>query len=247
VEWTMFTTDDEVHKKKTIVLVISGIFVAVLVAMVPAHRTIERVVLGITPTSATAIVQAATETATPSLVVTQETTQTPASLTPTPTSLPPTATATVVPSPTATQEPTPTPLPPTPTSTAVPPTATPTPSPLPEATPTLTPTTEGPVSGDLLAPTFTLPVDGAEVQDPLIAVEGTAPARTTVVVYEGDVSLGEGTVDDDGHWQFNLLQPLSEGQHSLVARATDGERVSEPSNVVRIIVLGELLPITGGE
>ena len=238
----MFTTDDEVRKKKTIVLVISGIFVAVLVAMVPAQRTIERVVLGITPTSATAIVQAATETATPSLVVTQETT-----LTPTPTSLPPTATATVVPSPTATQEPTPTPLPPTPTPTTVPPTATPTPSPLPEATPTMTPTTEEPVSGDLLAPTIALPEDGAEVQDPLIAVEGTAPARTTVVVYEGDVSLGEGTADDDGHWQFTLLQPLSEGQHSLFARATDGERVSEPSNVVHIIVLGELLPITGGE
>ena len=74
-----------------------------------------------------------------------------------------------------------------------------------------------------------------------------APASMVVVVYEGDAQLGTAMADDAGRWQLALPQPLSKGEHSLFARTTDGERVSDPSNIVRITVLDALLPITGGE
>ena len=80
-----------------------------------------------------------------------------------------------------------------------------------------------------------------------MTIEGSAPAGAVVIVYDGDTPLGIVTADTEGNWQLEPEKPLAAGKHVLTARTTDGSRVSRPSAAVRVVVIGELLPVTGGE
>ena len=104
-----------------------------------------------------------------------------------------------------------------------------------------------PVSDDLTVPVITVPESDVETSDPAIRFEGTAPIDVNVIVYDNDVPLGVVEVDEAGQWQFEPPEPLAEAEHTIVARTTDGQRVSRPSVPVRIRVVVERLPVTGGE
>jgi hypothetical protein len=98
-----------------------------------------------------------------------------------------------------------------------------------------------PVSDDLVAPEITSPAGDIETAPGSAArlrIEGTAPSDAQVAVYDGNTLLGTVTADADGRWQFELLQPLSEEEHVVTARTTDGTSVSPPSGAVRIVVTG---------
>ena len=78
-----------------------------------------------------------------------------------------------------------------------------------------------------------------------IAIGGTAPAGSSVVVYDNQFPLGMVIAEGEGQWQYKPPKPWSEAEHVIVARTTDGERISEPSDPVRVVVVGERLPVTG--
>ncbi|HVZ43899.1 MAG TPA: Ig-like domain-containing protein [Ramlibacter sp.] len=50
---------------------------------------------------------------------------------------------------------------------------------------------------------------------------GTAEANATVTLYEGVTSVGTGSADALGHWSITTSSTLSEGAHTLTAKATD--------------------------
>jgi hypothetical protein len=100
---------------------------------------------------------------------------------------------------------------------------------------------------ELDAPAITSPEADLETSETEIVVGGTAPVNARVVVYDNQFPLGMVVADGEGEWQFEPPEPWSEAEHVIVARTTDGERISQPSNPVRVVVVGERLPITGGE
>jgi hypothetical protein len=237
----MPVSDNEVRKRKLVVIFLGVILLALLLAAMPAQRAVWQVVMGLTPSPpATAVVQVPTATATATTVPT-------ATSTPSPTPVPATATPTPVPA-TATATATPTPVPATATSTATPTPEPPTPTPTPTLDPSVVhPVPKGvlPVTDELDAPVITSPEEDLETTETEVTIEGTAPANARVVVYDSQFPLGMVVADDDGKWQYEPPEPWSEAEHVIVARTTDGDRLSQPSDPVRVVVVGERLPITG--
>ncbi len=80
-----------------------------------------------------------------------------------------------------------------------------------------------------------------------LVIEGAAQPHATVVVYDGDNVLGTAQADQEGRWRVELMQPLVEGEHVFTARVKKGEQVGDPSAAVRVTVLINQLPVTGGE
>lgn len=54
----------------------------------------------------------------------------------------------------------------------------------------------------------------------MVNLKGTAEARSTVAIYDGNTKIGAVVAGADGAWAFST-DSLSAGQHSLTARATD--------------------------
>ncbi|NWA64205.1 hypothetical protein HX773_25285, partial [Pantoea sp. B9002] len=52
-------------------------------------------------------------------------------------------------------------------------------------------------------------------------LSGSAEPGARVDIFIGDVKVGETTADADGSWRFTLTGPLSDGEHSFTAVATD--------------------------
>ncbi|WP_080940066.1 Ig-like domain-containing protein [Chromobacterium violaceum] len=52
-------------------------------------------------------------------------------------------------------------------------------------------------------------------------VQGTAEAGSTVTVYVDGTAVGTATADGSGAWSYNLSSPLTDGNHSIRATATD--------------------------
>ena len=104
-----------------------------------------------------------------------------------------------------------------------------------------------PVTDELDAPVITSPEEDLETRETEVTIEGTAPANARVVVYDSQFPLGMVVADDEGKWQYEPPEPWSEAEHIFVARTTDGGRISQPSDPVRVVVVGERLPITGRE
>jgi hypothetical protein len=237
----MSVIDSEVRKKKLVVILVVVVLMAVLVAVVPAQKELWRVVRRLTPTAtATPTAPAATPTVAAATAVAKVPTATPTVPAATPTVPAATATATA------------TPVPPTATATAtpVPPTATPTAtaSPTPTLDPSIVhPVPKGamPVTDELEVPAITTPEGDVETTEAELAIGGRAPANARVVVYDNQFPLGMVIADETGQWQFEPPEPWAEAEHVIVARTTDGERISQPSDPVRVVVAGERLPITG--
>ena len=114
-----------------------------------------------------------------------------------------------------------------------------------DITPHTPPPPDLPESEALASPRITLPEGGQEVLEREVRVEGQAASAARVVVYADGAPLGTAQAGAGGEWAFVAPQPLAEGEHTIVARTTDGERVSLPSAPVRVVVLGDRLPDTG--
>ena len=227
--------EDEVRKKKTLILVLAFLLIPLLLGLYAAVGPEGGLIAGATPTAllspsavatATVPVPAFTATATP------------------------TASATPMAKATATPVSTPTPVPPEPTATpvatlvALEPTATPAATSValePTATPTVAPT------ATLAAPVVTTPPDGSVLKDDQPTIAGTAPPNTTVQVYDDGSLVGTATADAQGDWSLVPGEPLEPGERAVTAVASDeAGRTSAPSGAVTFTVVIEHLPVTGG-
>jgi hypothetical protein len=254
--------EDEVRKKKTLILVLAFLLIPLLLGLYAAVGPEGGLIAGATPTAllspsavatATVPVPAFTATATPTASATPvaKATATPVS---TPTPVPPEPTATPVatlialePTPTASATPvakatatpvsTPTPVPPEPTATPV--------ATLVALEPTPTPTVA--LTATLAAPVVTTPPDGSVLKDDRPTIAGTAPPNTTVQVYDDGSLVGTATADAQGDWSLVPGEPLEPGERAVTAVASDDAgRASVPSGAVTLTVVIEHLPVTGG-
>ncbi len=220
----LFSEEDEVRKKKTLVVVVAFLLIPVLLGLYAVTGPEGGLIAGVTPTAfpspgavatATPLLPTLTVTSTPSAAVTlvAEATATPLS---TPTPVPPRPTA-------------------TPTATAVPVTIEPTPAP-----------TALPIA-PLAAPVITTPPDGSVLKDDRPTISGTAPANTTVQVYDDGTPVGTATADAQGDWALVVDEPLEPGEHTVTAVSSDDAgRASVPSTAVNFTVVTERLPVAGG-
>ena len=241
--------EEEVRKKKTLVLAVAFLLLPVLLGLYAATGPEGGLVAGATPTAlsspsavATATLpvptSAAKATPTASAMPVAKATATPVppeqTVTPPATSvalgITPTASATPVAKATAT----PVPPEPTATHTAAPVALGPTP------TPTVVPTVP------LAAPVITTPPDGSVFKDDRPTIAGTAPPNTTVQLYDDETPVGTAAADDQGNWALVMDEPLEPGEHTVTAVASDeaGSK-SSPSETVTLIVAIERLPTTG--
>mgnify|MGYP001042412995 CR=1 FL=1 len=238
----LFSEEDEVRKKKTLVLVVAFLLIPVLLGLYAVTGPEGGLIAGVTPTtlpSPSAVVTVtpplptSTATATPSATATAEATATPPV---------PAATATATPSATATAEATATPVS-TPTPVPPEPTATPTAVSValePTPTPTVVPI------APLAAPVITTPPDGSVLKDDRPTIGGTAPPNTTVQVYDDGTLVGTTAADTQGDWALVADAPLGPGEHIVTAVASDDAgRTSAPSVAVTFTVAIERLPVTG--
>ena len=265
----LFWDEDEVRKKKTLVLVLAILLIPLLLGLYTAIGPEGGLIAGATPTAlsspsavatVTPPVPTSTATSTASATPVAKATATPVPSeptvappatsvaiepTPTPTVIPPVqiSTATATPSATATAEATATPLP------------TPTPEPPePAVTPTAasvalepTPTTTVAPTLPLAAPVITTPPGGSVLKDDRPTIAGTAPSNTTIQVYDDGSLVGTAAADAQGDWALIPDEPLAPGAHTVTAVASDDAgRTSVPSGVVTLTVAIEHLPVTGG-
>jgi hypothetical protein len=215
----LFSEEDEVRKKKTLIVVLAFLLIPLLVGLYAATGPEGGLIAGATPTAllspsavatATPPIPTPTATATPLATATAEATATPLS---TPTSVQP--------------EPT---VPPTATSVALEPTP----------TPTVVPTVP------LTAPVITTPPDGSLLKDDRPTIAGAAPSDTTIQVYDDGSLVGTAAADAQGDWALVADEPLEPGEHTVTAVASDeAGRTSDPSAVVTFTVVIERLPVTG--
>ncbi|WP_336332605.1 Ig-like domain-containing protein [Pseudomonas putida] len=71
----------------------------------------------------------------------------------------------------------------------------------------------GAVTGELAS--------GDTTDDQRPTFSGQAEAGAIVSIYDGEQKLGEVQADEHGNWSFTPEQPLTEGEHSFTAKATD--------------------------
>ena len=220
----LFSEEDEVRKKKTLIMMLAFLLIPLLLGLYAATGPEGGLIAGMTPTVLPS--PSAVATATPPR-------PTPAAATPT-ASATPVAEATITPVP---SKPTATPVPPEPTAT---PTAvsvalepTPTPTVVPIASPA--------------APVITTPPDGSVLKDDRPTISGTAPANSTVQVYDDGTPVGTATADAQGDWALLVDEPLEPGEHTVTAVSSDDAgRTSVPSTAVNFAVVTERLPVAGG-
>jgi hypothetical protein len=220
----LFSEEDEVRKKKTLVLVVAFLLIPALLGLYAVMGPEGDLIAGVTPTALPS--PSAVATATPL----------PPALTATAT---PSASATLVAKATATPLSTPTPVPPQPTATstatAVPVAVEPTPAP-----------TVVPIA-PLAAPVITTPPDGSVLKDDQPTISGTALPNTTVRVYDDGDLVGTATADAQGDWALVPDEPLKPGEHTVTAVASDDAgATSDPSAAVAFTVAIERLPGVGG-
>jgi len=215
----LFSEEDEVRKKKTLIVVLAFLLISLLLGLYAATGPEGVLIAGLTPTALPS--PAAVATVTPPV---------------------PTLTATATPSATATAEATATPLS-TPTPVRPEPTATPTAvSVALEPTPTPTVIAIAP----LAAPVITTPPDGSVLKDDRPTIAGAAPPNTTVQVYDDGSLAGTAAADAQGDWALVADEPLEPGEHTVTAVASDDAgRTSDPSVAVTFAIAIERLPVTG--
>ena len=104
-----------------------------------------------------------------------------------------------------------------------------------------------PAASTAVTVAITSPVDGADVDPSGLVLEGTAPAGSTVVIYDGETVLDTVVADEDGRWQYTLSLAWAEGEHVLTIQVQDGEQVVQVSEAITVTALGHRLPVTGSE
>ena len=86
------------------------------------------------------------------------------------------------------------------------------------------------------APTITNPANGLVTHNNMLTISGSAEANTTVRVFDGTTLLGTAE-NGPGYWTFTPTRALSEGAHTLTAKATDAAgNTSAASNAVTVTI-----------
>lgn len=67
-------------------------------------------------------------------------------------------------------------------------------------------------------------------------MQGTAPAGTTIAIYDGTTLLGSAVLDGSGGWSFTPPNTLTDGTHVLTAVATNAAGTSTPSGSFTLVV-----------
>jgi CSLREA domain-containing protein len=81
------------------------------------------------------------------------------------------------------------------------------------------------------APVVTTPANGSLTNNPQPPATGTAEPNSTLTVYLDGTAAGTTTADASGNWSFTPPTPLSQGAHTVKARATDAAgNISVDSN-----------------
>jgi hypothetical protein len=70
-------------------------------------------------------------------------------------------------------------------------------------------------------PVVNTPANGSVTSNPLPAVTGTAEPNSTVTVFIDGSAVGATSADSAGNWSFTPSTPLSQGSHTVRARAAD--------------------------
>jgi hypothetical protein len=99
----------------------------------------------------------------------------------------------------------------------------------PPAAPTISTITDdtGPRTGTI--------ANGAPTDDTLPTLAGSAEANSLVSIYEGGALLGTTAANASGAWSFTPSTPLSPGEHSFTARATDAVGNQGPASATFLI------------
>ncbi|MBE0594437.1 MAG: hypothetical protein IH616_18765 [Gemmatimonadales bacterium] len=90
------------------------------------------------------------------------------------------------------------------------------------------------------APVITSPLPGSLTNDNTPTISGTAQAGATVEVFDGAVSLGT-TVATGGAWSLTPAA-LTDGSHTVTARATDGAGNTSPLSAGVTFTVDATLP-----
>jgi len=87
------------------------------------------------------------------------------------------------------------------------------------------------------APVITSPDDGSSTADTTPTVSGTAEPGSTVYVIIDGIPSGSTTADENGDWTFTPTNPLTPGDHTITATATDAAgNVGPASSPVTVTV-----------
>src|SRR5690606_16855464 len=89
--------------------------------------------------------------------------------------------------------------------------------------------------------------NGQSTNDTTPILSGTAKPGSAVTVYDNGQAIGTSTADSDGNWSLTPNKPLSDGNHSLNAIATDNTGTSEPtsSRTIEIDTIAPVAPNVG--
>jgi hypothetical protein len=88
-----------------------------------------------------------------------------------------------------------------------------------------------------IKPVISSPATGDNLGDATPVVSGTAEPGSTVDVFDGATLICSGAADVNGDWNCTPSTPLSEGDHTLTARATDAySNESNPSDDVVVTI-----------
>ncbi|WP_158625546.1 Ig-like domain-containing protein [Corallococcus carmarthensis] len=92
------------------------------------------------------------------------------------------------------------------------------------------------------APVVATPANGAVVKTVNPVISGTAEAASTVTVLLDGVSAGTAKANAGGNWTFTPSTALSQGTHSVTARATDAVGNTSPDAPTRSFSVDSVAP-----
>jgi len=87
-------------------------------------------------------------------------------------------------------------------------------------------------TGDVQGPL----TSGSATDETHPVMQGTAPAGTTIAIYDGTTLLGPAVLDGNGGWSFTPPNTLTDGTHVLTAVATNAAGTSTPSGSFTLVV-----------
>ncbi|WP_461472475.1 Ig-like domain-containing protein [Microbacterium sp. HJ5] len=92
------------------------------------------------------------------------------------------------------------------------------------------------------APTVVEPADGSTTTDTTPVISGTAEPNSTVTVIIDGVSIGTTPAGPTGDWTFSTTTPLTEGEHTVTATATDEAGNTGPESAGNTFTVDSLAP-----
>jgi hypothetical protein len=92
-------------------------------------------------------------------------------------------------------------------------------------------------------PVVTTPASGAVVNTPRPAISGTSEPNTTVTLSIDGAVVGTTAASASGSWSFTPSSALTEGIHSVTARATDAAGNTSPTSSPRSFTVDTVAPL----